>query len=100
MRGRQLASSVRNGRKIMFTILDENPIAGYLAGWDEEAYLVLYEDDDDGELYKEIISKNNILKITLFDEKTFRDENHYKEMEAIVRPFRDFLNSPNYKNDD
>lgn len=90
MRARQLAASVRNGRKIVFIILDENPLEGYLAGWDAETYFVVYPDGDT--VFKELIPKRNILKMVLMDESTFQEEDLYEDMNKIVRPFRDMIN--------
>ena len=92
MRARQLASSVRNGRKLLFTILDEYPIEGYLAGWDDDTYFVVSEDEN-GNVNKQLIPKQNILKIGLFSARTFREESLYEEMNQIVGPFRDKINS-------
>lgn len=75
----------------MFSILDENPVVGYLAGWDQETYFVVYDLDD--EVFKMLIPKLNILNILLFDEGSFREEPRYEEMNKIVRPFRDMINA-------
>jgi hypothetical protein len=91
MRARQLASTVRQGRRISIIILDENPVEGYLAGWDAETYFMVYPLGD--QVFKELVPKNNILKIVLFDESTFREEPYYEEMNGIVRPFRDMINA-------
>lgn len=91
MRARQLASTVRQGRKIMLFILDEDPIDCYLAGWDPDTYFVVYPYD--GAVVKELIPRENILKILLFDESTFREEGLYESMNKIVRPFRDMINA-------
>lgn len=91
MRARQLASTVRQGRKITFIILDEDPIDCYLAGWDEDTYFVVYPYGND--VIKELISKSAVLKVVLSDTGTFREEPFYDEMNKIVRPFRDLINA-------
>ena len=91
MRARQLASTVRQGRRIMISVLDENPVEGYLAGWDSETYFMVYPLD--GEVFKMLIPKRNILNILLFDGSSFREEPLYDEMNKIVRPFRDIINA-------
>ena len=91
MRARQLASTVRQGRKIMFFILDEDPIDGYLAGWDADTYFVVYPYD--GEVMTEMIPKSSILKFFLYKTGSFREEALYEEMNKIVRPFRDMINA-------
>lgn len=95
MRARQLASTVRQGRKIMFFILDEDPIDAYLAGWDSDTYFVVYPytTSDGPKVMKELIPKQNVLKIFLFDESSFREESLYDDMNKIVRPFRDMINA-------
>lgn len=91
MRAKQLASSVRQGRKLTFLILDEYPIEGYLAGWDDDTYFVVYEYE--GEVFKTLIPKSNILRITLSDKGTFREEKLYEKMNEVVRPFRTKINN-------
>lgn len=91
MRARQLASSVRQGRMISFSILDENPVDGYLAGWDADTYFVVYPYD--GQVFKKLINRAHVLTFLLYDEGTFREEPFYEEMNKVVRPFRDLINN-------
>lgn len=91
MRAKQLVASVRQGRRIEVDILDEGWTGGYLAGWDDDTYLVLVPQTDEVEKY--LIPKTHILMIRLVDERTFREEALYEDMEAIVKPFRDVLNN-------
>lgn len=96
MTERQLASTVRQGMKITFIILDETPVDGYLAGWDSKTYFVLnVEPNEDGVnvVYKNLIPKNNILRMILSDKRTFREEALYPEMDAIVKRWRDWINN-------
>jgi hypothetical protein len=93
MRARQLVATVRQGRRIGFDVLDEGWFFGYLAGWDDETYFLLEPKMLDGsEVYnKLLIPKNHILAIQLVDERTFREEPLFEDMELIVKPFRDLL---------
>jgi len=97
MRARQLASTVHQGRRVTFSIEDEDLVIGYIAGWDADTYFVVGEqastvDGGDG-IFKVLINKNKILIISMEDEKTFRDEPHYEEMNQIVQPFRNRINN-------
>jgi hypothetical protein len=93
MRARQLASTVRQGRKILFSVLDEEPVIGYLAGMDEDTYFVVVPETDKDEVHKVLLSRQSILLFQLFDERTFQEEPLYEKMNAIVKPFRDSVNS-------
>lgn len=78
----------------MIFILDEDPIEGYLAGWDDDTYFIVYTHEN--QVFKELIPHANILKILLFDESSFREEPLYEEMNLLVRPFRDMINAVYY----
>ena len=95
MRARQLASSVRQGRKLTFIILDENPVEGYLAGWDADTYFVIYTNLSSPTVQKTLIPKQSILRIILHDERTFRedDEQVNRVMDPLVKKFRDYINN-------
>lgn len=90
MRAKQLATTVRRGQMITLIILDENPIDVYLAGWDADTYFVVYPYGE--QIMTELIPKQNILKIVLHPESTFREEPLYEDMNQIVRSFRDMIN--------
>lgn len=96
MREKQLIASLRQGRACIWQILDEDPMEGYLAGWDDDTYLVLIPtlDDYDGHhiVSKILIPKQNLLYIQLRDDRTFREEAAYEEMEKLVGPFRERIN--------
>lgn len=93
MRAKQLVASVRQGRRISIDVLDEGWLEGYLAGWDSETYFLLMPIYQNNSVEKYLIPKQNILAIQLKDDRTFREEGLHAEMEKIVKPFRDVLNS-------
>jgi hypothetical protein len=92
MRARQLVSTVRQGRKITISILDENPVTGYLCGWDEDTYFLICPAVNYDPI-KLLIPKSSILFIELHDERTFREEADYEKMDQIVKPFKDLINN-------
>jgi hypothetical protein len=92
MRARQLVSTVRQGRKITISILDENPVTGYLCGWDEDTYFLIYPNPGRSPV-KMLIPKANILFIELHDERTFFEEEDHKSMVSVVNPFKDLINN-------
>jgi hypothetical protein len=94
MRARQLVSTVRQGRKITISILDEDPVTGYLCGWDEDTYFLIFPSYQEGEApVKMLIPKASILFIQLHDERTFFEEDDHDKMVGIVKPFKDRINN-------
>jgi hypothetical protein len=96
MRARQLVASVRQGRRLTVQVLDEDPFVGYLAGWDDDTYFLLMPNGRT--VLKVLIPKSHILYIQLAEERSFREEAQYEDMESIVRSFRDALNKQYPKN--
>lgn len=91
MTSNKLAATVRQGQKISLHIFDvEEIVTGYLAGEDQECYFVLQPFHDG--FKKRLVRKSSNPMIELHDDKTFREENLFEEMEEIVRPFRNHLN--------
>lgn len=90
MRAKQLASTVRQGRRITISILDEDQVEGYLCGMDDDTYFLICPTSD-GVTEKLLISKVNVLFIRLHDERTFREEPLAHIMEPIVKPFREYI---------
>jgi hypothetical protein len=91
MSAKQLASTVRQGLKISISVLDEDQIEGYLAGWDDDTLFVLAPDTMG--FQKLLISRRNILFIHIQDRQTFMDEPSHKEMLAVLRTFKDYINN-------
>lgn len=88
MTDRQIAASVRFGRRITATLSDfEEPISGYIAGMDRYNYLVLVPHSD-GHIEKLLVHKGNAALIELHDESTIEHEDLRDDLLAIVRPFR------------
>ena len=92
MRARQLVSTVRQGRKITLSILDEDQVTGYLCGWDEETYFMIVPNPP-GEPVKMLIPKQNILWIELHDERSFFEHPDHDKMVNVVKPFKDLINN-------
>lgn len=92
MRAKQLASTVRQGRAITISILDEEQISGYLCGWDNDTYFVILPSTGPTPV-KMLVPKASILFIRLHDEQTFREEDDYLAMENVVKSFREWINN-------
>lgn len=90
MTKRQLFSSVRKGQLITFHVFDVEPITGYLAGEDDECYFVLQPVHNAG-FKRQLIRKVTNPLMDLHDTETFKNEEFYEDMEAIVRHFRIWL---------
>jgi hypothetical protein len=94
MRARQLASTVRQGRKISVQILDDYPIEGYLCGWDPETYFVIIPNAIQGNPpVKRLIPKAAIQFIDLHDDRTFFEEPDHELMADVVKKFRNYINN-------
>jgi hypothetical protein len=95
MSAKQLARTVVDGRLLTFCFLgpmgDGGPIlCGYLAGADDFHWLIVT-----AEGRKVLVHKGSAATIWFGDESTFVDEPEHEVLEAIVRPFREFLISEN-----
>lgn len=95
MSDKQIAASVRFGRKVTFWPLDLDPITGYVAGMDRYTYFVLVPNPDHEPhsnvqvLRKYLVHKSGTL-IELHDESSIdlEDEPFREELRKIVVPFR------------
>jgi hypothetical protein len=105
MRTKQLASTVRQGRKITIQVLDEYPFGGYLCGWDEDTYFVIIPSAPSltggrqNPPVKRLVPKNSIQFIDIADERSFQEEESYEQMVGTVQPFKDWINNT-YFNDE
>lgn len=86
MRARQLAFVVRDGRKLTFSVFDDESITGYLAGEDDESYFVLQPVDD--RFVQNLILKLLNPRIVMHPESTYDEEACREEMDRIIAPFR------------
>jgi len=91
MREKQLIACVRQGRMLEISVLDEEQLFGYLAGMDDDTYLILQPTSTRG-VDKILLPKTHILWIQMHEERTFRDEMLHDEMEPIVTPFLNWIN--------
>jgi hypothetical protein len=91
MWAKQLASTVRQGRKITVSILDEEQQEGYLAGMDAQSIFLLVPTLT-GSHQKLLIPRTAILFVHIQDERTFMEESDYDEMSKVARPFKDYIN--------
>jgi hypothetical protein len=89
MSTRQIAQTVRYGRKVTFLVFDGDPITGYLAGMDEDSFLVLAPKNDGYE--KWIINRSGNPAYQLHDEPTYEGESARSAMDEIIGPFRGYV---------
>lgn len=89
MSTKQLAQSVRHGRKVTFQIYDGEPITGYLGGMDEEYFYVLTPEE--GGYRRLVILRAGSPAFELHAESTYEVEPQREAMEEIIRPFRGFI---------
>lgn len=86
---KQLAQTVRYGRKVTFLVFDGEPIIGYLGGMDTEYLYVLSPTADSFQRW--VISRSGSPAFELHEQSTYDDEPHRAEMENIVGPFRTWI---------
>lgn len=83
---RQLAHSVKHGRRITMHVFDGDPVTGYLAGWDDDGYLIL-EPRPHG-YHQFYIRKVGNPHIEFHTEHSYQEEPDREKMDRIVGPFR------------
>jgi hypothetical protein len=86
---RQLAETLRHGRKITFHVAGSEPITGYLAGMDASYFLVLVPTGDS--FTTEMVYRPNNHSLTLHPESTYQNEPSKQAMEKILHRFRTFM---------
>ncbi len=95
MRARQLVSTVRQGRKIVIGLLTDEEIEGYLSGWDDDTYFLVYglkdKTTEEEIVVQVLVPKRAISYIEMMGKRTFREDALYDMMNSIVKPFRDRL---------
>lgn len=89
MNVKQLAQTVRFGRKVTFLIFDGDPITGYLGGMDEEYFYVLAPNEKGYERW--VVSKAGNPAFMLHEDSTYESEAQREAMEEIIGPFRGFV---------
>jgi hypothetical protein len=99
MRSKQLASAVRQGRKITIQVIDDYPFAGYLCGWDDETYFMIIPSapsmtgKERPPPVKRLIPKSSIQWIDIAEDRSFQEEECYDQMVGTVQPFKDWINA-------
>lgn len=93
---KQLAQTVRYGRRVTFLIFDGDPITGYLAGMDAKYFLVLSPGHDGFERW--VVSRAGNPAFRLHDEVTYDTEPQRSAMEAIIGPFRGWISNRIFNN--
>jgi hypothetical protein len=88
---KQLWQTLKNGQLITFLVFDGEPVTGYLAGMDDEAYFVL-EPRGDKFFRKIIIKKHGNPQFEIHRESTYSEElPWFEDMERIIAPYRTFI---------
>lgn len=101
MSEKQIAASVRFGRKVTFCPFDNEPVTGYVGGWDRYNYFVLVPDDHraNGSLQvgKYLVHKS-VPVIRLHDESTFDREppDVLEELKNIMAKFKTYVQDSYY----
>jgi hypothetical protein len=90
---RQIAYSVTQGRKVTIESPAAKPAEGYIAGLDDENYLILCPEqtrDNRPTFIRRTMPRVGAV-ITFHDERTFNAEPCFAEMDEIVTPYRTYL---------
>lgn len=98
---RQLAHQVAQGRKTSFwSPMEEDPITGYVAGWDSPEigvqanfFVVVPTDkkDDEGYIIDQYLIPQAGTRIRLHPHSELDDEPAYEDMEKIISKFRNYV---------
>lgn len=86
---KQLAQTVRYGRKVTFLVFDGDPITGYLGGMEDEYFLVLSPTEDGFE--KWVLNRSGNPAFRLHTTATYEKEPQREAMEEIIGPFRGWV---------
>lgn len=86
MSSKQLARTVLHGRSVTFRFPSGDAVIGYLCGMDDFHWMIVTPDG-----LKHLIHKGSASVITMADTPSFDSEPLRDEMEAVVGPFRRFV---------
>jgi hypothetical protein len=86
MSSKQLARTVLHGRAVTFRFPSGDAVTGYLCGMDDFHWMVVTSDG-----LKHLIHKGSASVITMADTPSYNSEPLCDEMEAVVGPFRRFV---------
>jgi small nuclear ribonucleoprotein (snRNP)-like protein len=82
MSSKQLAHSVKDGKKITVSLSGQQVISGYLCGMDDYNLMLITSEAD-----KALVHKTGAI-IFLSDEPTYPEEPQHEALEQVVGPFR------------
>ncbi len=86
MNQRQLAQTVRYGRKITFLIAGGTEITGYLAGMDPDYFYVLAPEHE--AFSRWVVNRSGNPAFRMHERSTYEQEPQHAEMDKIIGPFR------------
>lgn len=90
---REIAQTVRYGRKVTFLVFDGDPIEGYVAGMDEDYFYVLAPNADGKGFRRWYINRAGNPAFELHAESTYGNEPQREAMDVIIAPFRGWVSS-------
>lgn len=90
---RQLYQTVKSGQQVTFSVFDDDPVTGYLAGIDDEHYFVLEPVHGKNEFHKKIIRKACCPVFKLHSGTSYRHEPEELRdiMDPIIVPFKSWV---------
>lgn len=94
MTDRQLYASVTSGQKITFDVFDGDPIAGYLAGLDDERMFVLEPVGHDRTTFRKRFIDRRSGGTPVFEihsDRAYKDEPARDSMDEIIGSFRQWI---------
>ena len=83
---KQLARTVKDGRKVSFWLSSGLEISGYISGMDDYHWFLVTPENR-----KHLIHKGLASLITLHDESTYATEPLWELLEQTIAPFRDHV---------
>lgn len=88
---RQLYQTVKSGQQVTFSVFDDDPITGYLAGIDDEHFFVLEPTSDRLKFHKKVIREACCPVFRIHPTPSYKDELAVEEMDRIISPFRSWV---------
>lgn len=83
---RQLAETVKHGRRVTFQVRSAESVTGYLAGIDETHFFVLAPEGERVRLL--FVTRDASPVFEVHPESTYQDEEQHPYMERIIGKFR------------
>lgn len=91
MSTKQLAHTVKEGRKVVFHFPYEERIEGYLCGIDDYHWMII---TPEGQVH--LVHKGSVAVIDLPFEKSYESEEKLETLEGVVGPFRAWVEKEFY----